>query len=89
MNVAGALGARCERPALLVDDDQLGEIRGRVFDQAKVVVEPIAGSTLTVRPSSKHDVVVYLVGGREDPDIEEALLEPEIELACGLRAHTL
>ena len=89
MNLPRAPGARPEPLALSVDDDQLLVVREQLPDRREVVVEPSARWTAAGGPSSALDIFRHLVGACEHPDVEEALLEPEVELARSLRTHAL
>ena len=62
----------------------MGNAWGDSLDSPNPLAQPAA-----IRPSRSLDVLGYLVGAREDPDVVEPLLEPEVDLARGLRTHAL
>jgi hypothetical protein len=68
---------------LPVDKDQFLVVRKSLLDGGEAVAEAGTGLSSTFRRSSALDVLGYLIGAREDLDVVESFLEPEVAV-CAL-----
>ena len=89
MNLAGVLGTRCEPLAIPVDHDQLVVVGEPLPDRLQVVVEQSDRLVATIRLERTLDVLAYKGGAREDPNVVEAILDPEVESRGGLGTRAL